>query len=63
MKEKSVEVARRANYARLEHQRARRLRESAGFGARIVPSDVGFMHVVQKFDATRPGEAAEIAWL
>jgi hypothetical protein len=56
-------VARKANYARQQQQCARRLRTIAVFGHSILPTDVHFMHVVQKFDATLRVEAAEIAWL
>jgi hypothetical protein len=39
------------------------MRTIADFGPPIVPSDVYFMHIVQKFDATPLGQAAKIAWL
>jgi hypothetical protein len=51
--EEAVEVARIANYARGEHQGARRMRKIANFGSRILPNDMNFMHVVQKLDITR----------
>jgi len=39
------------------------MRTIADFGPPIVPSDVYFMHIVQKFDAALRVQAAKNAWL
>jgi hypothetical protein len=63
MKKKAVEVARRANYARVVHQYATRMREIADSGARILPTDAKFMHVVQELDVSRPARSHKNARL
>jgi hypothetical protein len=63
MKEISRRGGRKANYARPLHQFARKLRRFASSNPQILPSDLKFMHVVQKFDVTVRVSTAEIAWL